>query len=91
MAASVVHVLMEFIGDAGNSSAVDVISFVREVVEKFPKLRHTITERLLQTIGDVKSGKVFRGALWIIGEYCSEVEGAFLCLFRVSLLIKATD
>ena len=67
---------MEFIGDAGNSSAVDVISFVREVVEKFPKLRHTITERLLQTIGDVKSGKVFRGALWIVGEYCSEVDGA---------------
>lgn len=31
VAASVVHVLMEFIGDAGNSSAVDVISFVRFV------------------------------------------------------------
>ncbi|CED82250.1 coatomer protein [Phaffia rhodozyma] len=74
VAASVVHVLMEFIGDAGNSSAVDVISFVREVVEKFPKLRQSIVAKLLETISDVKSGKVFRGALWIIGEYCAETE-----------------
>lgn len=66
---------MEFLGDAGNSSAVDVISFVREVVEKFPKLRGQITGRLLETFGGIKSGKVFRGALWIIGEYCAESDG----------------
>jgi hypothetical protein len=46
-----------------------------EVVEKFPDLRHSITERLLQSIPEIKSGKVFRGALWIVGEYCSGPEG----------------
>ncbi|CAG8618449.1 4289_t:CDS:10, partial [Paraglomus occultum] len=74
VAANVVHVLMEFLGDSSNSSAVDVITFVREVVEKFPSLRTSILEKLLDTFMDVKSGKVFRGALWIVGEYCSEVQ-----------------
>lgn len=69
-----VHVLMEFLGDANNASAVDVIAFVREVVEKFPELRSSIVEKLLATFGDIKSGKVFRGALWIVGEYGNTVE-----------------
>ncbi|CAG8532070.1 11588_t:CDS:10 [Diversispora eburnea] len=72
VAANVVHVLMEFLGDSNNPAAVDVIAFVREVVEKFPNLRSSITEKLLETFMDVKSGKVFRGALWIVGEYCAE-------------------
>ncbi|KAG9093773.1 coatomer subunit beta, partial [Ceratobasidium sp. UAMH 11750] len=80
VAASVVHALMEFLGDTNNPAAVDVIAFVREVVEKFPNLRNTITSRLMQTFSEIKSGKVFRGALWIVGEYCSEaseVEAVF--------------
>ncbi|MBW0466648.1 hypothetical protein O181_006363 [Austropuccinia psidii MF-1] len=71
VASNVVHVLMEFLGDSNNSAAVDVIAFVREVVEKFPDLRSSIIEKLLQTFGEIKSGKVFRGALWIVGEYCT--------------------
>jgi coatomer subunit beta len=67
---------MEFLGDSNNSAAVDVISFVREVVEKFPDLRSSIIKKLLQTFGDIKSGKVFRGALWIVGEYCTTEEGS---------------
>ena len=38
-------------------------------MEKFPALRPSITEHLIQTLSDVKSGKVFRGVLWILGEY----------------------
>jgi len=62
---------MEFLGDSNNPSAVDVIAFVREVVEKFPDLRPAITEKLVSTFGEIKSGKVFRGAMWIVGEYCT--------------------
>ncbi len=68
------HVLMEFLGDSNNPSAVDVIAFVREVVEKFPDLRSSIVDKLLRTFTDIKSGKVFRGALWIVGEYCASIE-----------------
>lgn len=44
-------------------------------MEKFPKLRTAITEKLVATFGEIKSGKVYRGALWIVGEYCEEVSG----------------
>ncbi|KAI1090969.1 Coatomer, beta subunit [Rostrohypoxylon terebratum] len=69
VAASVVDLLMDFIADFSNSSAVDVISFVKEVVEKFPKLRPSIVTRLVDTLSEVRAGKVYRGIIWIIGEY----------------------
>ena len=60
---------MDFIADFNATSAVDVITFVKEVVEKFPKLRSSIVERLVSTLSEVRAGKVYRGALWIVGEY----------------------
>ncbi|PPQ71431.1 hypothetical protein CVT24_011939 [Panaeolus cyanescens] len=73
VAASVVHALMEFLGDTNNPSALDVVAFVREVVEKFPHLRSTVCEKLILTLPEIKSGKVFRGILWILGEYVETV------------------
>ncbi|KAF8555045.1 Coatomer, beta subunit [Imleria badia] len=81
VAASVVHALMDFLGDSNNPSALDVVAFVREVVEKFPTLRPAITEKLTATLSSIKSGKVFRGVLWILGEYVegvSDIEQAMV-------------
>ncbi|EEQ28735.1 coatomer subunit beta [Microsporum canis] len=72
IAASVVDLLMDFIADFNNNSAVDVISFVKEVVEKFPKLRPSIVERLVSTLDEVRAGRVYRGVLWVVGEYSLE-------------------
>ena len=72
MAQSVVGLLMDFIADFNNASAVDVISFVKEVVERFPKMRGSIVERLVSTLSEVRAGKVYRGSLWIVGEYSLE-------------------
>lgn len=63
---------MDFIADFNNNSAVDVISFVKEVVEKFPKLRASIVDRLVSTLSEVRAGKVYRGVLWVVGEYSLE-------------------
>ena len=41
----------------------------REIAEKFPHLRQTICKKLIQALGEIKSSKVFRGVLWILGEY----------------------
>ncbi|KAF9786768.1 coatomer protein [Thelephora terrestris] len=73
VAASVVHALMDFLGDSNNPSALDVVAFVREVVEKFPPLRKSIVSHLISTLSEIKSGKVYRGVLWIIGEYSEDV------------------
>ncbi|KAJ7684598.1 coatomer protein [Mycena polygramma] len=73
IAASVVHALMDFLGDSNNPSALDVVAFVREVVEKFPHLRSNVTSRLIEKLSEIKSGKVFRGVLWILGEYIESI------------------
>jgi coatomer subunit beta len=72
VAAGVVGSLMDFIAEINNSSAVDVISFVKEVTEKFPKLRSNIVERLTALLGEQRASKVYRGSLWVIGEYCEQ-------------------
>lgn len=72
VAKSVVEMLLDIISDestSSTSSAVDVISFVKEVVEIFPDLRADLVSKLLITLENVRSGSVYRGALWILGEY----------------------
>ncbi|CAI5755834.1 unnamed protein product [Candida verbasci] len=69
VAANVIDLLLDSIGDLNSSAAYEVVIFVKEVVEKFPDLRQPILKRLISALPFVKSGKVFRGALWIIGEY----------------------
>jgi len=44
------------------------------VVEKFPALRNSITDHLIRTLPEIKSGKVYRGVLWILGEYVESAD-----------------
>ncbi|XP_047312060.1 coatomer subunit beta-1-like [Impatiens glandulifera] len=77
VASTVVHLLMDFLGDTNVASAIDVIVFVREIIETNPKLRVSIIIRLLDTFYQIRAARVCSCALWIIGEYClslSEVE-----------------
>ncbi|CAN4118777.1 unnamed protein product [Withania somnifera] len=71
------HLLMDFLGDNNVASAIDVVVFVREIIETNPKLRVSIVTRLLDTFYQIRAARVCSCALWIIGEYCislSEVE-----------------
>jgi coatomer subunit beta len=72
VAANVVDLLLELMSDLNTTAAYEVVVFVKEVVEKFPDLRQLIVARLIANLDKVHSGKVFRGSLWIIGEYCEE-------------------
>uniref|UniRef100_A0A7S0NXF0 Coatomer subunit beta n=1 Tax=Calcidiscus leptoporus TaxID=127549 RepID=A0A7S0NXF0_9EUKA len=73
-AASVVPVLMDFMGDPNQSSAVEVSLFVREMLEAYPQLRGSIMKKLLNIFGAIHSSRVARVALWLLGEYCTEAE-----------------
>ncbi len=72
VAANVIPLLMEFLSDASNdeASAADVLVFTREAMAKFDNLRSTIIEKLLEAFATIRSAKVSRAALWILGEYC---------------------
>lgn len=79
VASTVVHLLMDFLGDNNVASAMDVAVFVREIIETNPKLRVSIITRLLDTFYQIRAARVCSCALWILGEYSlslSEVEGA---------------
>ncbi|KAJ1824208.1 coatomer subunit beta [Coemansia sp. RSA 2599] len=69
VAADVVDLFLSSIAEFGASSASDAIVFIREVAEKFPSLRASIVAHLVSSFLDFKTGRVIRGALWILGEY----------------------
>jgi len=73
-ASAVVPVLMDFLGDSNQGSAVEVILFVREILETFPHLRGSVMQKLLQTFPSIHSSRVARVALWLIGEFCASGE-----------------
>uniref|UniRef100_A0A0E0C0W2 Coatomer subunit beta n=1 Tax=Oryza meridionalis TaxID=40149 RepID=A0A0E0C0W2_9ORYZ len=79
VAGSVVHLLMDFLGDTNVAAAVDVVLFVREIIETNPKLRVSMIQRLIDTFYQIRASRVCSCALWILGEYSlslSEVENA---------------
>ncbi len=74
VASNVIPLLMEFLSDAVNdeASAADVLVFTREAMSRFEYLRPTIIEKLLEAFVTIKSAKISRAALWILGEYCEK-------------------
>ncbi|KAJ2657370.1 coatomer subunit beta [Coemansia sp. RSA 1200] len=74
IAASVVQLFLDSISEFGASSATDAIVFIREVAETYPDLRTSIIQHLVASFLDLKTGKVVRGALWILGEYAESAE-----------------
>ena len=103
VAGSVIHLLMDFLGDTNTASALDVVFFVREIMETNSKLRASILERLLDSYNQIRSSRVCSCTLWIIGEYCdqkTDIYAAlevydelifFCCVLLVVLLLQATS
>ena len=46
----------------------------REVIQKFSNFQDLIVQRLLDICAQIKSPKVLRATLWLLGEYCSSME-----------------
>ena len=79
VAESVVHALMDFLGSDSDGS-MEVIVFVRSIVEQHVGLRASLLEKLLLNLEDITSSNVLSVCLWIFGEYCetsSQIMDAF--------------
>lgn len=72
VATNVIDLLLDLIADLLTTAARDVISFVKEVVEKYPHLRTDVVRKLIASLPLVRSATVIRGALWILGEYLDD-------------------
>ena len=66
---TVVHLLMAYVGDEQPAAALDVVHFVREIVEEYPQLRHDILLKVADSFDQIKAPDVHRVCLWILGEY----------------------
>mmetsp|Transcript_9797 Transcript_9797/g.24867 ORF Transcript_9797/g.24867 Transcript_9797/m.24867 type:complete len:981 (-) Transcript_9797:768-3710(-) len=73
---TIVHTLMEFLNVEG---AMDVMIFVRAMVEQYDPLRSGILHRLIASLHEIKSSSVLAVALWVVGEYADSegLESAF--------------
>ncbi|EED93013.1 coatomer protein subunit beta 1 [Thalassiosira pseudonana CCMP1335] len=71
VAESVVHTLMDFLSSDGG---MQVIIFVRAIVERYPNLRPAVLTKLINTLDEVTNGNVMCVCLWILGEYCETSE-----------------
>lgn len=71
VAESVVHTLMDFLSSDGG---MQVIIFVRAIVERYADLRPAILTKLINTIDEVTNNHVMCICLWILGEYCETAE-----------------
>jgi coatomer subunit beta len=83
VASSVVHLMTDFLSDPNPDTAEDVIRFVRDVMEAYPALRSGLLRKLLDNLSEIKSSRVIRAALWIIGESAldyKDVDHAFKCV-----------
>lgn len=71
-AGNVLHLLMDFLGDTNVASALDVVFFVREVMETNEGLRPTVLSRLLDSYSEIRSSRVASCGLWIAGEFATQ-------------------
>ena len=72
VAESVVHVLTDFLA---TDSGMQVIIFVRAIVEQYPALREQLLTKLQSNLDSVTSNQVLCVCLWILGEYTENAEG----------------
>lgn len=87
IAATIIPVLIEFLGDQNELASADVLVFIREAIQRFEALRSLILSKLLEVFPSIKAMKIHRAALWILGEYCTSSEDiqSVMNLIRQSL------
>ncbi|XP_017893314.1 coatomer subunit beta [Ceratina calcarata] len=83
VAATVIPVLTDFLSENNEAAATDVLVFVREAIQRFENLRPLIVDKLLEVFPHIRSVKVHRAALWILGEYATSKEDIEAVLNRI--------
>lgn len=74
VAQAIIPALVEFLSDSNELASADVLIFIREAIEKFPNLRPLVIEKLLEAFPLIKSTKIHRSTMWILGEYAASAK-----------------
>merc|ERR1719336_56213 len=71
-AQSVMFLLMDFLTETDQTTATEVVMFLRELIANYPNLRAKILQQLAETLTDVHQSRVLRGCLWLFGEFAED-------------------
>lgn len=84
---TIVPLVIEFLSDNNELAASDVLVFIREIIHKYKNLKELIIQKLLDVFSSIKSVKILRATIWILGEYCDDIEDiqSIVTLIRQSL------
>jgi len=63
---------MDFMTESDQSTALEVVMYIRELVASFPDLRSLILQRVSDNLVDMQQSRVLRGCLWLVSEYCED-------------------
>lgn len=89
VAQSVMHLLMDFLGEADNTTSTEVVMFVRELVANYPSMRTTILQRVTESLPEIQQSRVLRVCLWVLSEYCGTDEALIISvLTNIYELVK---
>ncbi|XP_036148869.1 coatomer subunit beta [Monomorium pharaonis] len=83
VAVTVIPVLTDFLSESNEAAATDLLVFIREAIQRFENLRPLIIEKLLEVFPHIRSVKVHRAALWILGEYAMSKEDIEAVMSRI--------
>jgi len=70
-----------------SDSGMQVIIFVRSIIEQYEQLRASILTKLLSSLDDIKNNGVLCVSLWILGEYCEAPESLEEAFTDISTLL----
>ena len=61
----VTFLIMDFLTESDQSTATEMVMFMRELIANYPNLRMSILQRFADS-------RVLRRCLWLFGEYCEK-------------------
>lgn len=94
-AASVIHPLLDFLGDVSTVGALDVAFFIREIIEINEGLRATVLPQLSASFYQIRSTRVATCILWVLSEYsegvgdlCAALDTVASCIGPLPFITK---
>eukprot|EP00745_Piridium_sociabile_P032985 TRINITY_DN56440_c0_g2_i1.p1 TRINITY_DN56440_c0_g2~~TRINITY_DN56440_c0_g2_i1.p1 ORF type:complete len:716 (-),score=78.01 TRINITY_DN56440_c0_g2_i1:173-2320(-) len=80
VAQTVIHLLLDFLGESDQTTTTEVAMFVRELVATYSSFRPSVMQRVIESLQEIQQSRVIRVSLWILGEYAADLEMVEACL-----------
>ncbi|CAK1551519.1 unnamed protein product [Leptosia nina] len=91
VAGSVAPAMLEMLGDGSEAAAHDVMLFLRHALHNFPDLTDSTYSKLLESVSNIRVGKIARSALWLVAEFADTPSRAKAALDTLAGLLPSAN